>query len=46
MYISLSGNAITYFAVGEVIDLLTDVSDIRFGFIVCGTAGDVVVGFR
>lgn len=37
---------LTYFAVGEVIDLLTDVGDIGFWFIVCSTAGNVVVGFR
>lgn len=36
----------TYFAIGEVIDLLTDVGDIRFWFIVCSTTSDVVVGFR
>lgn len=35
----------TYFAVAEVVDLLTDVSDIRFRFIVRGTASYVVVGF-
>lgn len=36
----------THFAVGEVIDLLTDVVDIGFRFIVCSTTSDVVVGFR
>lgn len=34
----------TYFAVCEVIDLLTDIVDIRLWLIVCGTAGNVVVG--
>lgn len=36
----------TYFAVAEVVDLLTDVSDIRFRFVVRGTTSYVVVGFR
>lgn len=36
----------TYFAVCKIINLLTDVVNIRFWFIVRGTAGDVVVGFR
>lgn len=36
----------TYFAVGEVIDLLTDVGDIGFWLTVCSTTGDVVVGLR
>lgn len=36
----------TYFAVGEVIDLLADVRDFRLGLVVRRAAGDVVVGFR
>lgn len=36
----------TYFAVGEVIDLLADVGDFWFWFIMRRTPGDVVVGFR
>lgn len=36
----------TYFAVGEVIDLLADVVDFWFWFIMRRTPGDVVVGFR
>lgn len=36
----------TYFAVGEVIDLLADEAYIWFWFIECSTAGNVVVGFR
>lgn len=36
----------TYFAVGEVIDLLADVSDFRLGLVVRRAAGNVVVGFR
>lgn len=38
--------AATYSAVAEVVDLLTDVGDVRFGFVVRGTASDVVVGLR
>lgn len=31
-------------AVGQIVDLLADVGDVRFGLVVCGTAGDVPVG--
>lgn len=35
----------THLAVGEVIDLLADVGDVRFGFIVGSATGNVTVGF-
>lgn len=35
----------TYFAVGEVIDLLADVGDFRLGLVVRRAASNVVVGF-
>lgn len=36
----------TYFAVGEVVNLLTDVGDVGLWLVVRSATGNVVVGFR
>lgn len=36
---------LSYLAVGQVVDLLADVCDVRFGLIESGTAGNIAVGF-